>query len=252
MHRLLSLARRFGRDERGVFAVLFGMMAIVLVALAGAVVDYVALEQARNRSQVALDAAALALQPLIFEEPLNTADIKEKAQDLLQDRLGIMDGTGQFDVSAEIADIQINVTDGSLFLAAEMQMPTNFVRLVGVQTMSARVQSEATRKKLALEVAFVLDNSGSMTYTGTGPNGTRQRILFLKDAAKCAVNILFFKDVTDSLDTCVPAVGATQLEDVRVSVVPFTMFVNVGASNANAAWMDTTGASATPPATIDK
>lgn len=245
MHSFLSLARRFGRDERGVFAVLFGLMAIVLVALAGAVVDYVGLEQTRNRAQVALDAAALALQPLIFEEPLNTADIKTKAQNLLRDRLGIVGGTGQFDVSAEVSDIQVNVADGSLLLVADMEMPTNFVRLVGVQTMRARVQSEATRKKLALEVAFVLDNSGSMTYTGTGPNGTRQRILFLKDAAKCAVNILFFKDVTDSLDTCVPAVGAPKLDDVRVGVVPFTMFVNVGAGNANAAWMDTSGASVT-------
>lgn len=244
MQRFLSLARLFGRDERGVFAVLFGLMAIVLVALAGAVVDYIALEQTRNRAQIALDAAALALQPMIFEEPLNTADIRAKAQALLRDRLGIVNETGQFGVEAEIADIQVNVADGSLLLVADMEMPTYFVSLVGVQAMSAKVRSEATRKKLALEVAFVLDNSGSMSYTGTGSNGTRQRILFLKDAATCAVNILFYKDVTDSLDTCVPAAGATKLEDVKVSVVPFTMFVNVGAGNANAAWMDTTGASA--------
>ena len=67
-------------------------MAIVLVALSGAVVDYVALEQARNRSQVALDAAALALQPLIFEDPIDIADITAKAEALLHDRLGIVAG----------------------------------------------------------------------------------------------------------------------------------------------------------------
>ena len=61
MSPFLSLVGRFGRDERGVFAVVFGLMAIVLIALGGAVVDYVALQQARSRAQIALDAAALAL-----------------------------------------------------------------------------------------------------------------------------------------------------------------------------------------------
>jgi Flp pilus assembly protein TadG len=40
----------------------------VLVALSGAVVDYVGLIQTRDRAQIALDAAALALQPRIFEK----------------------------------------------------------------------------------------------------------------------------------------------------------------------------------------
>lgn len=238
MYRFLSLTRRFGRDERGMFAVLFGLMAIVLVALAGAVVDYVALEQARNRSQVALDAAALALQPLIFEEPLNTADIKTKAQALLRDRLGIVNGTGQFGVTAEVADIQVNVQDGSLLLVAEMDMPTNFISLVGVPSMSAQVRSEATRKKLELEVVMVLDNSGSMQW--------ESRMTRLVEAARCATYILMYDKVVDApgnSNTCVPATGAKLVDDVRVGIVPFTMFVNVGSGNANASWMDTGGAS---------
>nr|WP_295883511.1 TadE/TadG family type IV pilus assembly protein [uncultured Devosia sp.] len=238
MHRFLSLARRFGRDERGVFAVLFGLMAIVLVALAGAVVDYVSLEQTRNRSQVALDAAALALQPLIFVKPLNTADIKSKAQALLRDRLGIVSGSGQFGVTAEVSDIQVNVDDGSLLLVAKMQMPTTFVSLVGVPTMSASIQSEATRKKLELEVVMVLDNSGSMQ--------SSSRMTRLVDAAKCATYILMYDKVVDApgnSNTCVPAAGAQLVEDVRIGIVPFTMFVNVGAGNAGASWMDTGGAS---------
>lgn len=238
MHRFLSLTRRFGRDERGMFAVLFGLMAIVLVALAGAVVDYVALEQARNRSQVALDAAALALQPLIFEQPLNTDDIKTKAQALLRDRLGIVNGTGQFGVTAEVADIQVNVEDGSLLLVAEMDIPTNFISLVGVPSMSAQVRSEATRKKLKLEVVMVLDNSGSMQW--------ESRMTRLVEAARCATYILMYDKVVDApgnSNTCVPATGAKLVADVRLGIVPFTMFVNVGSGNANASWIDRTGAS---------
>ena len=249
MHRFLSLAKRFGRDERGVFAVLFGLMAIVLVALSGAVVDYVALEQARNRSQVALDAAALALQPLIFEDPIDIADITAKAEALLHDRLGIVAGEpdefgvvtrqpNEFGVDAEIDDVQVNIEEGSLTLEARMWMPTIFVSLVGVQELDARLRAEATRKKLELEVVMVLDNSGSMQ--------NESRMTRLVEAAKCATYILMFDKVVDApgnSNTCVPAVDAEQLEDVRVGIVPFTMFVNVGPGNANANWIDKTGAS---------
>ena len=66
MFQFAPLLGRFAKDESGVFAVLFGLMAIVLIALGGATVDYVSLEQTRQRAQVALDAAALALQPEMF------------------------------------------------------------------------------------------------------------------------------------------------------------------------------------------
>ena len=54
MRQLASLLHRFRRDESGAFAVIFGLMAIVLVAFSGAVVDYVSMEQVRNRAQIAL------------------------------------------------------------------------------------------------------------------------------------------------------------------------------------------------------
>lgn len=240
MVRVLGLLLRFKRDESGVFAVIFGLMAIVLIAFGGAVVDYVAVEQNRGRAQIALDAAALALQPKIYTTGVTRAVLKAnlqaQAQALMLDRLGTAWG-----VTAKIIDTQIDTDEGSLYFRAAITVPTMFVSLVGVKQLDAQIQSEATRKKLALEIAFVLDNSGSMVNTGAGKNGTRQRMQFLKDAANCAVNIMFYKDTVDPAsnpDTCVKASGATQLEDVKIGVVPFTMFVNVGASNANAAWID--------------
>jgi Flp pilus assembly pilin Flp len=233
MSRFLSLVSRFRRDERGVFAVLFGLMAIVLVALSGAVVDYVTLQQARNRAQIALDAAALALQPQIFKQPINVADIKTKAQSLLEDRIG-----GEFGAVANIVDVIPTVEDGSLFLTADLNVPTIFVSLVGVQSMNAHIEAEATRKKLALEVVMVLDNSASMQ--------SDSRMTRLVEAAKCATYILMYDAVVDApgnSNTCVPASGAQVVEDVRVGIVPFTMFVNVGTGNANASWIDSTGAS---------
>ena len=94
MRHLQKLLRRFARDEGGAFAVIFGVMAIVLVALSGAVVDYVALQQARSRAQIALDAAALALQSQINEPGVTEEWIRGKAEAIVADRIGGKVGFG--------------------------------------------------------------------------------------------------------------------------------------------------------------
>jgi len=226
MHRFFLLAHRFRRDERGVFAVIFGLMAVVLVALGGAVVDYVSLEQSRNRSQIALDAAALALQPQIFGTAMSREQIRVAAENLMLERLN------DDRIIASVDQIVIDVTDGSLFLSAHLDVPTMFVSLVGVNRMEARVTSEATRRRLNLEVAMVLDNSGSMDDYG--------RMTALKSAANCATNILYYGNVDAN---CNRVANAPLLDNVKLAVVPFTGSVNVGAGYANSGWIDRLGAS---------
>ncbi|MEO5808199.1 pilus assembly protein TadG-related protein [Devosia sp.] len=222
-------------DQRGVFGIIFAILAVVLVAFSGAVVDFVSLQQTKTRMQVALDAAALALQNRVFDVPLNAADIKAKALALTIERVD------DARVTITMDNPTINVTDGSLLLTARMDMPTIFVSLVGVQHMGATVLSQATRKKLALEVVFVLDNSGSMQNSA--------RMTNLKTAAACATNILFYSAVDAT--TCAPASGATLVSNVKVGVVPFTIFVNVDPTNSTQSWIDKTGASPTAKDNFD-
>lgn len=232
MFQFAPLLGRFAKDESGVFAVLFGLMAIVLIAMGGATVDYVTLEQARQRAQVALDAAALALQPEIFEPGYSDAAVEASALAIVRERVAdprIVD-------SIDITQVTADPVEGSLYFRAQFTMPTMFVSLVGVTQISASLEAEATRKKLALEVIMVLDNSGSMQ--------SDSRMTNLVAAAKCATNILMYSDVVDSGNTCVAAPGATLVPDVKVGIVPFTMYVNVGTGNANASWLDRFGNSA--------
>ncbi|WP_297107411.1 TadE/TadG family type IV pilus assembly protein [uncultured Devosia sp.] len=229
MTQFVPLLRQFAKDESGVFAVLFGLMAIVLIALGGATVDYVTLEQTRQRAQLALDAAALALQPEIFKPGYSDANVEAAALAIVKERVSdprIVD-------SIDIVQVVANPTDGSLYFAGTFTMPTMFVSLVGVPQLSAGFEAEATRKKLALEVVMVLDNSGSMA--------SDSRMTNLVAAAKCATNILMYTDTVDSGNTCIPAPGATLVDDVKVGIVPFTMYVNVGTGNANASWIDRYG-----------
>lgn len=227
-----SLVRSFLRDDRGAFAVMFGVMAIVLIALGGAVVDFATLQQSRNQAQLALDAAALALQPRIFDPDFDEDEILELAQAFVDERVN------RSDVVADITDVVVDEDNGSLYFNAMVHVPTTFVRLVGVPMLDAAMESEATRKKLALEVVMVLDNSGSMDQYS--------RMSYLKSAARCATNTLFFDAVETGSDpnSCVPTAAAQPVENVKMAVVPFTMFVNVGAKYANADWIDRFGASA--------
>lgn len=230
MRGFVRLLQQFRSDERGVFAIMFGLIAVVLIAMGGATVDFVSLEQTRNRAQAALDAAALALQPEIYNTKTTTAVIKAKAEALLLDRIG------SGDIVASVSDIRVDTENGSLFLQAQMTMPTLFVRLVGVEQLNAVVSTQATRRKLAMEIVMALDNSGSMLQ--------ESRMTYLKQAAECATYILMYEEVVhDTKDTCKPATGAKLLEDVKVGIVPFTMYVNVGKGNATQKWIDQIGIS---------
>lgn len=222
MRNILRLLKRFRSDEGGAFLVIFGVLAIVLVATAGAVVDYATIEQARARAQDALDSAALGLQPTIFEQGVTAETIKPKAEALLIERLA------DASLTAAIEDVAINMTDGSLKLQASVVIPTAFVSLVGVPSIKAGVLSEATRKRLKVEVAMVLDNSGSMN--------SSSRMTNLKAAAKCATGVLLNGDCNSTATT-------SAIETVKIGIVPFTEFVNVGTAYKDAAWIDQTGIS---------
>lgn len=208
MHRLTKLITRFARDERGVFAVIYGLVAIVLVAVAGAVVDYVALEQARTRAQAALDAAALALQPEVLKNTVDTAGIETKAAALLQERLG-----NEFGAVATLGPVTVDVPNGQLTLEADLRIPTIFVSLVGVPELRAYVQSQATRGSMDIEVAVAVDVTGSMGQTIPG-QGSQTKIAALSDALNELIDIVVQDQQTPSHS--------------KMALVPYSMAVNVG------------------------
>jgi Flp pilus assembly protein TadG len=199
MQRFLSLAVRFGRDERGVFAVLFGLMAIVLIALSGAVVDYVSLEQARNRAQIALDAAALALQPEINDDSVTTESIRARAEAIVIERIG------DPRITAKVETIVIDRETGRLFLAGDFTVPTMFVSLVGVSELSAAFSAEAMQGSVNLEISLSLDITGSM-------GGSR--IAALKVAAKELVGVILESNRGETT--------------AKVALIPYSQAVNAG------------------------
>jgi Flp pilus assembly protein TadG len=155
MRSLLALIRRFHDDERGVFAVLFGVIAIVLIAAAGAVVDYTSMEQTRTRAQIALDSAVLGLAPTIYSNPTKN-DLMQTAFTLIEQRLN------DPNVTVDITDALYDKPNGTLRITGRVTVPMAFMQLIGFPSLSANLMAEAKKSSINIEVAVSLDNSGSM------------------------------------------------------------------------------------------
>lgn len=202
MTRFADLLQRFRKDERGVFAVMFGLMAIVLIATSGAVVDFTSMEQARTRAQTALDSAALALQGKI--DDLTEDELKAQAQAILEERLDDNNITAVVDSADE------DTNAGTLNLQAHIVVPTFFVQLVGISSIEAGLESEVTRASSDIEVSLALDVTGSMAGT---------KIEDLIEATKELIELLVS-------DTQTPTYS-------KMAIVPWSVAVNVGSSYAD-------------------
>jgi len=201
MRGFFSLLNRFRADERGVFAVIFGLLAIVLVAMAGAAVDYTSMETARNKMQIALDSAALGLAPKIYSQ--TEEQLRASAQELVLERLN----DDSLTITVDWADATTQT--GTLKLKGTITVPMAFVTLVGIPSMTTSIASEATRGSVNLEVAVALDTTGSM---GTAGIATLQT----------------------ALATLIPLVVKDEQSPTysKMALVPYSTAVNVGTAYA--------------------
>jgi Flp pilus assembly protein TadG len=234
MRTFLDLCRRFKRDERGAFIAIFGILAIVLIATAGAVVDYTSVEQARTRAQVALDAAALALQPSIYTQ--NETWLQTKAQAVLTERIA------DSRITATVQTVTKDVDQGEIKISATIRVPLSFVALIGITEMNANLASTATRGSKDVEVALALDITQSMA-------GDK---------------------IDDLIDATVDLIDQVVQDDQdprysKMALVPYSNAVNMGSYAAsargpvqdytaitNAAWVTTSSTSALTISAINK
>jgi Flp pilus assembly protein TadG len=186
------------RDERGVTAVLFALAIAVLAPLAfGALDIYVAGEQ-RGKLQDALDAAALYAAR-------STAQTNEQL-DPLGDRvllanLKMIDGAVLQSSTFSLEGPTV-VATASVTLAALYPMPWN--------QHPVSVRSEVKRAMDKLEIALVLDNTGSMVLNGS------TKLATLKTEAKKLVDKL-----------ALAAQRSAEPTPIKIALVPFSNTVRV-------------------------
>jgi Flp pilus assembly protein TadG len=205
------LAGRFARNNKGSVATLSALALIPVTIAAGAGLDISRAMMGRGALQDALDATALALAHM----PANTpnATLKERGQQWLTANL----------TNSGLGAVTLVVTPakGKIVLDASADVPTVISSLAGISNVPVKAHSEVKWGLNHVELALVLDNTGSMAGT---------KLSTLKTAANALIDTL-----VNSTDTSDP-------DALKISVVPFSMTVKIGSGSAlttyqSASWM---------------
>jgi Flp pilus assembly protein TadG len=190
-----SFCRRYAQDTKGTIAVAFGIMAPLLIGMVGMSLDYSQAYLVRSRLAQALDAAALAAAAYSADE----AEIEQRVQDFFdanypEAKLGFT-----FDPIVVVNGDEVHVTGNATY-------HTMFLKVLGITTIDVSASTTVVREIQGLEVALVLDNTGSMA--------TNDNIGALKTGTENFINILFD--------------NASDPDNVRIGMVPFANSIRVG------------------------
>lgn len=206
--------RFFVRQTSGGIAILSGFVILLVVTTVGAAVDYSQAVNARHGLSNALDSATLATA-----RDLSAHRIQEdEASAYLQ---AYFDKAYPFSYSHEITDqeplvVSIDTINGIVQATANVDMPTAFMGLAGFPSLDISVASTARYVQNRLEIALVVDVTGSMARSASSFS-TKSKMEELREAVETDFLARLFEDLHREADT----------DSVRVSLVPYTRAVDI-------------------------
>ncbi len=208
---VFGFASRFRRDESGATVTMFAFAGVAVICMAGAVVDYGRLSKAHSGLQAATDSAALAAARLPSKD---AATMRAAA-----DKFFIANTSGMAGQNIQITKFDFQESSGTVTIESSGVLDTTLMSIIGFTTMGFSSRSAAVKEVTGtVEMALVLDNTWSMSESA---GGSDSKITVLKSAAKSLVNTL----LTDNAAS------------VKIGIVPFADYVNVGTGNRGASWI---------------
>ncbi|HUG60644.1 MAG TPA: TadE/TadG family type IV pilus assembly protein, partial [Methylomirabilota bacterium] len=196
-------------DRSGSVAPIVALTALPLMLSVGSAIDFGRYISRETEVQNALDSAVIAAA---VKKDVTVAEAGDIIHKMLE--VNLM-GAPDWEVASVV------VTDEFVEATFREPLPTTFMQLAGVEKMNIEVSAGARRPEGLVEVALVLDNTGSMAGT---------RISSLRDAATELVNILEER--------------AIKAENLKIALVPFVTSVNIKTPGVfKESWIDKTGAS---------
>lgn len=201
---------RFADDERGAIAIAYGPFIIILLVFAGIAIDYARAYIVKKEISRALDAAALAAgsMPVADEDDMQqmaelyfNANLSKQTKDVYSPK------------------ITLKLDGNDVTVTSEASVPTTLMKIAHFDKVDVDARTIVSRALKKLEVALVLDNTGSMRWSG--------KMTSLKDAADKLIEELFLLDESGQY--------------LKMAIVPFTGAVNVGTQYKDAWWIDGDG-----------
>lgn len=199
---------KFCMATGGNVGMLFALSLPLVFAFVGAAVDGAYMLNVKTQLQKSVDVAALLAARDVETDMEREAVFKQYLENNL--------AGGNFTVT----EIDVDVESGLNFVRIDGHVEADvrlfFMHHLGIKQLSA--SSSAFRAKEALEIAVVLDNTGSMGSRGI-------------DALKRASHAL-----VDAVEG-----GRGEDQDIRISLVPFVTAVNIKGEGFDPAWIDMDG-----------
>jgi Flp pilus assembly protein TadG len=200
----VAIGSHLGTDVRGSVSIVMALSLIGLMGMVGLAIDYNRMSSTRQELQTLADAAviAAATSARASQDPQTAADISLAANWAAKRR------------QSTAAIVVSDAGNNELLGLASTKLPMTFARILGWQTVDISVKASVVYGQGSVELALVLDTTGSMA---------GQPLSDLQAATKAL------------LDSAYAPAGAS--DKVKVAVVPFAQYVNVGIANRNKPWM---------------
>lgn len=208
---LPEMIGRFHRDERGNFLMLFGLVLVPLMGVVGVAIDYSRASNARQALSSAIDSAALMAAR--DAQKLTDGQIRTRANAWIRDNLPP-------DVKSQLGNTTVTIdrTARTIKIDADANVPTTISSVLGMSNIPVSTNSHSTWGTNKIELALVLDNTGSMSSSG--------KMTALKQASKDLIKIM--KD------------AAIDAEQIKISIVPFNTQVKIDRSFKDESWLSYT------------
>lgn len=217
----------FARNDSGAIAILFAFTLTLICVCVGGAIDYARYTNARSQTTAAIDAAVLAgARSLLLGA--NSTDAVSAAQEYYSKNV-----SGRFDVVNDTVTFSISDNNTSITGSGNAFLPTTLLKLAGIDELPLVNKSGGQFPKAKImgggggdiEVAVMLDLTGSMCDDGTGPCTMGVKMDALKNGSKDLVNIVVQADQS--------------VYKSRVALVPFAHRIRVAPNGQGGTLMRT-------------
>ena len=204
----MSLLSRFGKDASGNVGLMFGFIAVPMIGIAGVSVDYARASSARASLNAAVDSAALMVARDATK--LTDSELKARAEALIRANLA-----GHSDAKFGTYTVAIDRTARTVNVTASSAVDTSLTKVIGFDTIPVSSTAQSAWGTNKVELALVLDNTGSMA--------SSSKMTELKKASLDLLKIM--KD------------AAVEAGQIKVSVVPFATQVRLPTTYKDSPWL---------------
>lgn len=233
LHTIIAISRvlrQLVKRRDGNVAMIFALSAIPVIISAGMAIDAGRAYAVKVRLGAALDAAALAVGS-------ETNQTNTQLSTDLQNYFTANYPSTALGTNVTVSPVPANatLTNSVVNYQAQATVPMTFMRLVGINNITLTVTAQ-TKKTSGLEIALVLDNTGSMlcgandgapSYSNsTCVNGVVASDTTCTNANNGSRICTLIKAATSFVNTLTGAI--TSAQQLYISVVPYVTTVNVG------------------------